>query len=132
MKEILKQHYEKVVLAALAVGFLCSLLYLINMLESAKEGTTAKDLKFEPGKERYKTQDFKSDQYKIKHILGDVAVWSVRSATANVQAAVNAADAENQDENSIEIKEELLKNIENIENKKNVENEKLIQGGVNV
>ncbi|MBE6380302.1 MAG: hypothetical protein E7047_05180 [Lentisphaerae bacterium] len=99
MKEILKQHYEKVVLAALAVGFLCSLLYLINMLESAKS-TTAKDLKFEPGKERYKTQDFKSDQYKIKHILGDVAVWSVRSAAANVQAAVNAADAENQDENS--------------------------------
>lgn len=40
--------------------------------------------------------------------------------------------SENQDKNSIEIKEELLKNIENIENKKNVENEKLIQGGVNV
>ena len=39
---------------------------------------------------------------------------------------------ENQDKNSIEIQEELLKNIENIENKKNVENEKLIQGGVNV
>lgn len=79
--EKLKQHYEKIILAALLLGFVLSLVYLLQMVESARK-VTADDLKFTAPASRYEVQNFAEDRYQIDTVLGKRAVWKNREDTS--------------------------------------------------
>ena len=78
--EKLKQHYEKIILAALLLGFVLSLVYLLQMVDSARK-VTAEDLKFTAPASRYEVQNFAEDRYQIDTVLGKRAVWNDRQDT---------------------------------------------------
>lgn len=67
MKEILKKHYEKIVLGVLALSFVFALLYLLQMLDSA---STEEQLRFRTSKANYEIKDFASDEFKAELNLG--------------------------------------------------------------
>ena len=83
MKDILKKQYEKAVLAVLALGFIFSLLYLLQMLESAKS-VTERDLKYTTTRNNYEVQNFFKEDYDINHKLGIKSVWNERQDNDNM------------------------------------------------
>ena len=81
--DILKQHYEKVVLGALLLGFVLALVYLLQMVQSARN-VTLEDLRFSNLNKLYEKQDFTQDEHKIDARLGTAAIWAVRGDVSNL------------------------------------------------
>lgn len=79
----LKEHYEKIVLGALLLGFVFSLIYLLQMVDSARK-VTAEDLKFTAPARPFEVQNFASQQYQVDYMLGTRAVWNNREDHAKV------------------------------------------------
>ena len=75
--ELLKQHYEKVILGALLLGFILSLVYLLAMIDTAGD-VTSDQLRFQPSAAKYEVENFNSREFQIKHILGERGQWSAR------------------------------------------------------
>ena len=75
--ELLKQHYEKIILGALLLGFILSLIYLLAMIDTA--GNVTRDqLRFQAPAGKYEVENFGSEKFQIKHILGERGRWSDR------------------------------------------------------
>jgi len=81
--DILKQHYEKVVLGALLLGFVLALVYLLQMVESARN-VTLEDLQFSKQNQLYEKQDFSQADHNIDAKLGTAAVWEVRGDSSKL------------------------------------------------
>lgn len=81
--EKLKQHYEKIILAALLLGFVLALVYLLQMAESARK-VTADDLKFTAPSRKYNGEKFTDRKYNIDYMLGERAVWSDRQDSSKI------------------------------------------------
>lgn len=81
--EKLKQHYEKIVLGALLLGFVLSLVYLLQMVDSARK-VTADDLKFTAPARKYDVQNFADQKYNVDYVLGSRAVWSGRQDSSKM------------------------------------------------
>ena len=99
--EKLKQHYEKIVLGALLLGFVLALVYLLQMVDSARK-VTAEDLKFTAPNKAYEKQDFSSEKFSIEHMLGKRADWSDRDTskhgyTSGLSVPMKALRCENSD-----------------------------------
>jgi len=76
--EILKQHYEKIVLGALLLAFVFALVYLLDMVESARM-VTANDLQYEAPATKYEQKDFKDSKFAVDTVLGKMAHWDERT-----------------------------------------------------
>ncbi len=76
--EILKQHYEKIVLGALLLGFVFALIYLLQMIGSANT-VTLNDLKFAAPSTKYESTDFKGHDFSTDYLFGERVQWAVRS-----------------------------------------------------
>lgn len=81
--EILKQHYEKIVLGALLLGFVFALVYLLQMVESARK-VTAEDLKFTAPNKKYELKDFTAQEFAVDYLLGTRAQWEKRTDAAKL------------------------------------------------
>ena len=98
--EKLKQHYEKIVLGALLLGFVLSLVYLLQMVDSARK-VTADDLKFTAPARKYNVQNFGEQKYNIDYVLGTRAAWDARQDnsqmgfTAELSVPMKALRCEN-------------------------------------
>ena len=75
--ELLKQHYEKIILGALLLGFILSLVYLLAMIDTAGN-VTSDQLRFQAPAGKYEVEDFGGSAFQIKHILGERGQWSPR------------------------------------------------------
>lgn len=80
---ILKQHYEKVVLGVLVLGFIFSMIYLLQMVESAKD-VTVKSLKLSGTTIYHEVLDFKDRKYQADYMLGERAQWGERKNTGEL------------------------------------------------
>lgn len=75
--ELLKQHYEKMIFGALVLGFILSLVYLLKMIDSAGN-VTSDQLRFRAPASKYEVENFQSEQFRLKHILGERGRWEAR------------------------------------------------------
>ena len=88
--DFLKQHYEKVVLGALLLGFVFAMIYLLQKINSAKE-VTLRDLQFSAPATKYESANFASENFKPGHILGERGVWNNRRPDADAGSVADLA-----------------------------------------
>lgn len=81
--EILKQHYEKIALGVLLLAFVFALVYLLDMVESARK-VTADDLRFTAPARKYQQQNFADSKFAVDTVLGQQAIWVERTDTAKM------------------------------------------------
>lgn len=77
--DFLKQHYEKIVLGVLLLSFVFAMIYLLQMVGSARD-VTLENLKFSAPASAYESANFKDKAFNIEAVLGENGVWQPRPA----------------------------------------------------